>query len=87
MTDRRPRNPAQRLDQAVLAQGIGNRYWPDANLAQFAGHDNFIWWIARLRQAETRLVTPSQARTACNSLTWVFTRRGGRICALVSPGK
>jgi hypothetical protein len=35
----------------------------------------------------TRLVTPSQARTACNSLTWVFTRRGGRICALISPSK
>jgi hypothetical protein len=53
MADRRPRDPAQRLDQAVLAQGIEDRYWPDADLAQFAGHDNLIWWIAHLREAET----------------------------------
>ncbi len=35
----------------------------------------------------TRLVTPSLARKARNSLTWVFPRRGGRICALRSAGK
>jgi hypothetical protein len=35
----------------------------------------------------TRLVTPSLARKARNSLTWVFTRHGGRICALRSPSK
>jgi hypothetical protein len=34
------------------------------------------------QQALARLVAPSRARTACNSLTCVFTRRGGRICAL-----
>jgi hypothetical protein len=55
MADRRPRDPAQRLDQAVLAQGIEDQYWPDADLAQFAGHQNLTWWIAHLREAETSL--------------------------------
>jgi hypothetical protein len=54
MADRRPRDPAQRLDQAVLAQGIQNQYWPDADVAQFAGHHNLTWWISHLREAETR---------------------------------
>ncbi|HEV3293119.1 MAG TPA: hypothetical protein VG123_29430 [Streptosporangiaceae bacterium] len=53
MAERRPRDPAQRLDQAVLAQGIEDRYWPDADLAQFAGHQNLTWWIAHLREAGT----------------------------------
>jgi hypothetical protein len=55
MAERCPRNPAQRLDQAVLAQGIDDRYWPDADLAQFAGHQNLTWWMAHLREAETSL--------------------------------
>ncbi len=55
MTDRRPRHPAQRMDQAVLAQGIQDRHWSDADLAQFAGHQNLTWWIAHLRDAETSL--------------------------------
>jgi hypothetical protein len=55
MADRRPRDPAQRLDQAVLAQGIQDQYWPDANLAQVAGHQNLTWWITHLRQAETSI--------------------------------
>jgi Insertion element 4 transposase N-terminal len=32
-------------------------------------------------------MTAALARKARNSLTWVFTRRGGRICALRSPSK
>jgi hypothetical protein len=55
MAARRPRDLAQRLDQAVLAQGIQDRYWPDADLAQFAGDQNLIWSIGHLREAEASL--------------------------------
>jgi hypothetical protein len=55
MADRCPCDPAQRMDQAVLAQGIQDRYWLDVDLAQFAGHQNLTWWIVHLRQAETSI--------------------------------
>jgi len=55
MTDRRSRDQAQHIDQAVLAQGIEDRYWPDADLAQLAWHENLIWWIDHLREAETSI--------------------------------
>jgi hypothetical protein len=55
MADRRPRGPAQRIDQAVLAQGINDRCWPDADLAQLAGHQNLTWCISHLHEAETSL--------------------------------
>jgi hypothetical protein len=42
---------------------------------------------SRITSSKTRLVTPLLARKARNSLTWVFTRRGGRICALRSASK
>jgi hypothetical protein len=65
MADRRPRDPAQRMDQAVLAQGIEDRYWPDADLARFAGHQNLTWWIGHLREAET---SPRRSRTRPETL-------------------
>ena len=65
MADRRPRDPAQRLDQGVLAQGSKDACWPDAGLAQVAGHQNLTWWIGHLRDAET---SPRRFRKSLEAL-------------------
>jgi hypothetical protein len=36
-------DPAGHMDQVVTAQGIEGGFWPDSELAQFAGHENLAW--------------------------------------------
>lgn len=52
---RRPlkHDPVRRMTALVLSQGFPAEFWPDSELAKFAGNDNLGWWIGHLREAET----------------------------------
>ncbi len=57
MVSRRPlkHDPVRRMTELVLSQGFPAEFWPDSELAQFAGNDNLGWWIGHLREAEASI--------------------------------
>jgi len=48
-------DPVRRMNDLVIAQGFPAEFWPDSELAQFAGNDNLGWWIGHLREAEASI--------------------------------
>ena len=38
-------DPVRRMTELVLSQRFPAEFWPDSELAQFAGNDNLGWWI------------------------------------------